>query len=113
MRKKESKKRKRRKEGPKSFNSRARHILRKVWGEAWRGLYEPINVGRLRMQYQAQGACCAICASAIDYGAVSPAPLSLSLDHVIALASGGTHRLDNIQPTHFICNSRKGMTRAA
>ena len=94
-----------------TFNARARRVLRKVWGTAWAGLYEPISDRKMRRQYQSQDAHCAICASAIDYGAKAPAPLSLSLDHIVALASGGTHYEDNLQPTHFLCNSRKGTSR--
>jgi 5-methylcytosine-specific restriction endonuclease McrA len=31
----------------------------------------------------------------------------LQLDHVIALSNGGSHTLDNVKPSHGICNLRK------
>jgi 5-methylcytosine-specific restriction endonuclease McrA len=33
---------------------------------------------------------------------------SLSLDHVIPLAYGGPDTLDNVKPTHNVCNNKKG-----
>lgn len=35
-------------------------------------------------------------------------PLSYSVDHVIALADGGSDTRDNKQPAHRLCNSVKG-----
>ncbi len=32
----------------------------------------------------------------------------LNLDHVIPLIKGGKHAASNIQPTHFLCNMKKG-----
>jgi 5-methylcytosine-specific restriction endonuclease McrA len=32
----------------------------------------------------------------------------LHVEHVIALANGGLHSLDNCRPAHGICNVRKG-----
>jgi len=98
---------------PNHFNARARHLLRKVWGDAWGGFYEPLSSGAIRERYRQQHAPCAICADAIDYGAKAPDPMALSLDHIVALANGGTHYEDNIQPAHFICNSYKGAKRQA
>jgi len=34
--------------------------------------------------------------------------LGLHLDHVIPLSKGGYDTIDNIRPTHGICNIRKG-----
>jgi len=34
-------------------------------------------------------------------------PMSLSIDHIIPLANGGTHEPKNVQIAHFICNSIK------
>jgi 5-methylcytosine-specific restriction endonuclease McrA len=31
-----------------------------------------------------------------------------TIDHVLALAAGGTHEMANVQAAHFICNSLKG-----
>jgi 5-methylcytosine-specific restriction endonuclease McrA len=35
-------------------------------------------------------------------------PKSKSFDHVIPLAKGGPHSMDNVKLSHFGCNSRKG-----
>lgn len=44
-------------------------------------------------------------------GAVSNA--TLSFDHVVPLARGGAHSMDNIKVAHLSCNSRKGARAAA
>jgi len=112
IRNKASRARSKKKNGSSAFNARARRILRKIWGQAWRGLYEPLSWRAIRKRYKQEHAPCAICANAIDYGAKAPDPMALSLDHIIALVNGGTHYEDNIQPAHFICNTRKGMKRS-
>lgn len=33
---------------------------------------------------------------------------ALSMDHIIPLSKGGTHTRDNVQPTHYKCNRKKG-----
>ncbi len=38
-----------------------------------------------------------------------PDPDSLSLDHVMPLARGGEHAIDNVQAAHLRCNVRKGV----
>lgn len=50
---------------------------------------------------------CGICGKKVDRTLRSPDPYSASLDHVVALASGGTHTWDNVQCAHLVCNSRK------
>jgi 5-methylcytosine-specific restriction endonuclease McrA len=37
-----------------------------------------------------------------------PEPLAPTIDHIIALANGGTHEPTNVQCAHFICNATKG-----
>lgn len=44
---------------------------------------------------------CGICQEYVDYE-------DFSLDHIIALARGGTHTYENVQTSHLICNIRKG-----
>lgn len=51
---------------------------------------------------------CGLCGDAIDPDLVYPDPMSRSLDHVVPLASGGSHAQDNLQWAHWICNVRKG-----
>ena len=51
---------------------------------------------------------CGICLDPIDLSLEWPHRRSLTLDHVVALADGGTHEPDNVQLAHAACNSRKG-----
>jgi 5-methylcytosine-specific restriction endonuclease McrA len=46
-------------------------------------------------------------AAKIDMGSVFEDD-SFSVDHVVALADGGTNTPDNFHPTHIACNERKG-----
>jgi 5-methylcytosine-specific restriction endonuclease McrA len=55
----------------------------------------------------AYGDTCYLCDAAIDFDIRWPAPQSPSLDHVIPLARGGTHTLDNVAMTHLRCNHEK------
>jgi excisionase family DNA binding protein len=42
-----------------------------------------------------------------------PVPLlEMEIDHVTPIAQGGTHGLDNLQPSHSVCNRRKGAGHA-
>lgn len=50
---------------------------------------------------------CGICGGKIDKTLKYPHLMSVSLDHIKALANGGTHTKDNVQAAHFLCNSRK------
>ncbi|MBR8638598.1 HNH endonuclease [Streptomyces tuirus] len=51
---------------------------------------------------------CKICDKQIDRSLKWPHPQSVTIDHVIPLALGGTHEPDNVQLAHAVCNSRKG-----
>jgi len=55
---------------------------------------------------------CKLCDEPIDLSLTVPHPMSLTLDHIIPLARGGTHEPSNVQLAHFICNSRKSDTLA-
>lgn len=50
---------------------------------------------------------CQLCLKKVDLTKQAPHPLSVTMDHIIPLAKGGTHEPKNIQLAHFICNSRK------
>jgi 5-methylcytosine-specific restriction endonuclease McrA len=52
---------------------------------------------------------CGICQMPIDRLLKYPDPDSLSLDHVMPLARGGEHAIDNVQAAHLRCNVRKGV----
>jgi 5-methylcytosine-specific restriction endonuclease McrA len=54
------------------------------------------------------GYMCHICNSEIDKNLNYPNYYSLSFDHVIPLSKNGEHSMDNIRPSHLICNNRKG-----
>ena len=59
------------------------------------------------------GTKCYICQEEIDLNAPKKCGVdgwrrSLWLDHVISIANGGSHTLENIRPTHGECNLRKG-----
>lgn len=50
---------------------------------------------------------CGICGGHIDYTLRSPHPMSFEVDHITALANGGTDSLDNKQASHRKCNRDK------
>lgn len=89
----------------KSFNGRARKQLRRMYGDVLPMMYESIS--RVAV-LERDNWTCGICGQPIDRNAKAPHPLSPSVDHVIALASGGSHTYDNVQAAHFECNWRKG-----
>jgi hypothetical protein len=51
---------------------------------------------------------CQVCGSPIDRLLTWPDPMSVSLDHVVALVNGGVHTRANTQSAHLRCNQRKG-----
>lgn len=58
--------------------------------------------------FERDGWVCHICREPIDPEAKRPDAWAASVDHVIALANGGTHTRDNMAASHLICNIRKG-----
>lgn len=50
---------------------------------------------------------CGICHEAIDPTIIWPHPMALVRDHIVCRASGGVDLLENVQPAHYVCNSRK------
>jgi 5-methylcytosine-specific restriction endonuclease McrA len=65
------------------------------------------SVNRQHIYLRDRG-CCGICGKKINKNFKAPHPMSLTLDHIIPLACGGTHEPKNVQLAHFICNSKKG-----
>ena len=51
---------------------------------------------------------CGICGTGIPRVTLWPHPMSVSLDHVVAISNGGTHSYDNTQASHLACNMSKG-----
>lgn len=50
---------------------------------------------------------CHLCGDPIDRDCDYPNPLYGTVDHVVPLAKGGTHTLDNVKAAHHVCNSTK------
>jgi 5-methylcytosine-specific restriction endonuclease McrA len=59
-----------------------------------------------RIVYQMHGGCCGICKEFVAEG-------DFQVDHVIPIARGGLHGYVNAQPSHALCNKRKGAKLAA
>lgn len=58
--------------------------------------------------FERDGWKCHLCGKAINRKAAVPHPKAPTIDHVIPLASGGTHEPLNCRAAHFLCNSLKG-----
>ena len=54
---------------------------------------------------------CDLCPELIDRFLSYPDPMSPSQDHIIPISRGGTHTMDNLRITHWICNIRRGIAR--
>lgn len=50
---------------------------------------------------------CHLCGEPIDYSLKSPHPQSFEVDHVVALARGGSDTLANKRAAHRACNQAK------
>ena len=62
------------------------------------------------------GSNCHLCGSVIDLNANRSVgsvnwELSLHIDHIIPISIGGSDTLDNVKPSHGLCNLRKGNKR--
>lgn len=53
------------------------------------------------------GTDCGICHEPVDMTARWPAPRSASVDHIVPVAHGGGHDLENLQLSHWSCNHKK------
>lgn len=53
---------------------------------------------------------CGLCHESISPDLRFPDRMSPSLDHIIPVAHGGTHTLNNVQASHLGCNMDKGAT---
>jgi 5-methylcytosine-specific restriction endonuclease McrA len=51
---------------------------------------------------------CGVCGKPIDRSLRYPNPMCATVDHIIPLASGGSHTWDNVQASHKYCNEIKG-----
>jgi hypothetical protein len=69
------------------------------------GPYESIWPSKV---FKRDGWVCQLCNEPCDQDATVPEPKAATLDHIIPLAKGGTHTMNNMQCACFECNSRKG-----
>lgn len=67
--------------------------------------YEPVTPVSV---FEAAGWTCWLCGNQTVREKAVPHPLSPTIDHVVAVAVGGTHERGNLRCAHFICNCRRG-----
>lgn len=67
-------------------------------------------IGRVyrALVFQRDDYVCWLCDYPTKRDAVVPDPEAPTVDHVIPLAKGGPHTMDNVRTAHFLCNSMKG-----
>ena len=64
---------------------------------------------QLRIWWRSQGLPCALCGEPIDYDLPHGHPMAFEVDEIIPVSLGGDPlSKENTQPTHRICNERKG-----
>lgn len=61
-----------------------------------------------RQVHERDGWLCHLCGKPVLRSAVVPHPKAPTLDHLVPLAHGGKHVMDNVRTAHFICNSKRG-----
>ena len=79
-------------------NSRKRHALK--MGAS----HEPYTEEQVLKTY---GNICHICLSEIDLSLNRRDPMGFQFDHVIPLAKNGNDNINNVKPSHAVCNQRK------
>ena len=84
------------------IKAKARHKRRAL--QESNGPIEAINPMDV---FKRDGWRCGICGRKVNPKLKFPHPQSVSLDHIVALAAGGSHTWDNVQCAHFTCNSHK------
>lgn len=67
------------------------------------------TVGRVdrREIFKRDGWRCHICGKKVDPSLSYPHPQSASLDHLVPVASGGSHEAKNVALAHWLCNSKR------
>ena len=58
--------------------------------------------------YERDGWICQLCKKSVNPKLSFPNPACASLDHVIPLSRGGTHKTSNVQLAHLRCNTSRG-----
>lgn len=67
----------------------------------------PLTPGRRHAIYVRDNWTCQICGDPVNRAAQVPELDAPVIDHVVALAAGGSHGPDNWATAHFYCNSVK------
>ena len=63
----------------------------------------------IRERWKAIGAPCSLCGKPIDYALPAGHPMAFEVDEIVPVSKGGDPLdFDNTQPSHRICNQRKG-----
>lgn len=63
----------------------------------------------IRERWKAIGAPCSLCGKPIDYALPAGHPMAFEVDEIVPVSRGGDPLdFDNTQPTHRVCNQRKG-----
>ena len=88
-----------------SMNRRARKILEKMYGSVPPIMYQRIIAKKV---LDRDVWVCGICGKPISKETKFPDMECASVDHIVALASGGAYTYDNVQAAHLSCNSLKG-----
>lgn len=58
--------------------------------------------------YERDNWTCQLCLKGVNPNLVFPDPMCASLDHVIPLSRGGSHKSSNVQLAHLRCNTSRG-----
>lgn len=96
-----------------------KHVNKEKKRAAWRKRNAIIRGARHEKYSEEQvlklyGQCCHICSLPIDMNASRRSGVGinwengLNIDHLIPISMGGADSLDNVRPSHVICNIRKG-----
>lgn len=84
------------------FGNRYRRMKKKANGKV-----QKISSSKV---FDRDGWQCGICGKQVDPDLEFPHPKSVSLDHIVPLAKGGTHTWGNVQCAHLECNRTKSDT---
>jgi hypothetical protein len=71
----------------------------------WNAAQRPTWKARI---YYGNKGICQLCFQPIDLTLDYPNPMSFSIDHIVPVSLGGTHKLKNLQSAHLLCNSKRG-----
>ena len=91
-----------------SYQCKSRRNFRELYGAGGGRRFGRVN-GRARLAvFERDGWRCQLCHAVVDRSLAYPSPGMATIDHVIPLASGGSHDPSNWQTAHLGCNVEKG-----